>query len=76
MGYRPTEFDPDVWIKRLTTDKYTAYYKYILVYINDVLHLTERAQEDMLKLNQVYWLKEGFGPLDRYLGANVDKFLL
>ena len=61
MGYRPTEFDPDVWIKRLTTDKCTAYYKYILVYINDVLHLVNNAQEDMSKLNQVYWLEESLG---------------
>ena len=30
----------------------------------------------MLKLNQFYRLKEGFGPSDRYLGANVDKVQL
>ena len=30
----------------------------------------------MLKLNQVYRLKEGFGTPDRYLGSNVDKFHL
>ena len=30
----------------------------------------------MLKLNQVYLLKEGFGPPYRYLGANIDKFKL
>ena len=30
----------------------------------------------MLKLNQVYLLKEGFGPPYRYLGANIDKFQL
>ena len=30
----------------------------------------------MLKLNQVYQLKEGFGPIDRYLGANAHKVQL
>ena len=30
----------------------------------------------MLKHNQIYRPKEGFGPPDRYLGANVDKVQL
>ena len=34
-----TESDPGVWIKRATTDNCTDYYKYMLVYIEDVLHL-------------------------------------
>ena len=45
----------------------------MLVYVDDVLNLAKDAQEDMLKLNQVYPLKEGFGPPDRYLRANLDK---
>ena len=48
----------------------------MLVYVYDVLHLVKDAQEDMLKLNQVYQLKEGFGPPDRYLGVNIDKVQL
>ena len=73
MCYRSTESDPDFWINRETTDTVTAYYKYMLVYVDDVLHLAKSAQEDMFKLNQVYRLKEGFGTQYRYLGANVDK---
>ena len=76
MGYRSTDSDPDFWIKRERTDNGTAYYKYMLVYVDDVLHLAKDAQEDMQKLNQVYLLKDGFGPPDRYLGANVDKVQL
>ena len=59
-----------------TTDKVTAYYKYMLVYIYDVLHLVNDAQEDMSKLNQVYLLKGVFGPPDGYLGANVNEVQL
>ena len=76
MGYRSTESDPDVWINRTTTENGIAYYKYMLLYVDDVLHLANNAQEDMLKLNQVYRLKEGFGTPDRYIGANVDKVQL
>ena len=30
----------------------------------------------MDSLNIIYWLKEGFGPSNRYLGANFEKILL
>ena len=45
----------------------------MLVYVDDVLYLAKDSQEDMLKLNQVYQLKEGFGPPYRYINSNVDK---
>ena len=47
-----------------------------MLYVNDVLHLTKYTQEDMLNINQVYPLKEGFKPPDKYLGANVNKVRL
>ena len=71
-----TESDPDVWIKRATTDNFNAYYKYMLVYVDDVIHLAKDLQEDMLRLNQVYQLNEGLRSLDRYLDANVNKVQL
>ena len=76
IGYRSTKSDPDVWIKRERTENVTAYYKYMLVYVDDVLHLAKDTHEDMLKLNQFYLPREGFGPPDRYLGANVNKVQL
>ena len=45
----------------------------MLVYVDDLLYLAKDSQEDTLKLNQVYQLKEGFGPTYRYLDSNVDK---
>ena len=48
----------------------------MLAYVDDVLHLSKNAQEYMLKLNQGYRSKEGFGPIDIYLGANINKFQL
>ena len=76
MGYRSTESEPDVWINRETKKKGNAYYKYMLVYVDDVIHLAKDTQENMLKLNYVYPLKDSFGPPDRYLGTNVKKFKL
>ena len=48
----------------------------MLVYSNDVLHLANDAQEDMLNLNQVYRFKEGLETPDRYLRDNVNKVQL
>ena len=76
MVYRSTEYYPDVWIKRETTDNDDAYYRYMLVYFGDMLHLANDSLEDMLSLDQVYQLKEGFGPPYIYLRANVDKVQL
>ena len=73
MSYMSTESDREVWINRATSENVTAYYKYILVYVHDVSHLAKDAQEYILKLNQVYRRKGGFGPPDIYLGANIDK---
>ena len=76
MGYRSTDSYPGVLINRKTTYNGNSYYNYMLVYVDDVLYIAKDVQEDMLKLNQVYRLKECFVPPDRYLGDNVDKFKL
>ena len=47
------------------------YYKYTLCYVDDFLHIGFKPKEDIDNLNMIYRLKEGFGPPDRYLGANV-----
>ena len=52
------------------------YYKYMLCYVDDLLHIGFNPKEDMDALNTIYWLKEVFGPPDRYLGANVEKLQL
>ena len=44
MGYSYNEYDPAVWIKRATADNGNAYYKYILVFVDDVLHLAKGTQ--------------------------------
>ena len=44
MGYRHTESEHGILIKRSTTGNDTDYYKYILVYVDDVIHLAKYAQ--------------------------------
>ena len=47
-----------------------------LFIIDEFLHIGFKPKEEMDTLNIIYWLKEGFGPPDRYLGANVEKLQL
>ena len=49
------------------------YYKYMLCYVYDFLHICFNPKEDMDVLNMIYQLKEGFGPPEQYIGANVEK---
>ena len=51
----------------------SSYYKMMLIYVDDVLHIAEDPEEDMKKLAQVYRLKGGVGTLDRYLGGNMER---
>ena len=53
------------------------YYKYILVYVDDVLHIYTKGKSDMDKIGLIYRLKEGsVAPPERYLGANIEKVQL
>jgi len=73
LGYRPTQADPDVWIKRASKKDGSDYYKLMLIYVDDVLHIAEDPEEDMAKFGQEYRLKDSVGPPDRYLGGNIEK---
>jgi len=47
LEYRPTQADPDVWIKRASKEDGSPYYKMMLIYVDDVLHIAEDPEEDM-----------------------------
>ena len=53
-----------------------TYYKYMLCYVDDLLHIGFYPKEDMVALNTIYWLNEGFGPSEQHQGANVEKVKL
>ena len=68
IWYFLSEADPDVWLKRATKKGCNSpYYKYMLIYVDDVLHITEDPEIDMKMINDIYRLKDGAGPPDRYL---------
>ena len=66
MDYRYTKSEPDVWIKRATSYNITAYYKYMLVYFDDVLHLAKDAQKN------ICWILTIFIDLRKVSGHQID----
>jgi hypothetical protein len=55
----------------------SAYYEYLLVYIDDLLALSEQPQAIMNDVNTYFHLKpESVGPPDLYLGAKLSKMTL
>ena len=45
----------------------------MICYVDDLSQIGFKPKEDMDALNMIYRLKEGFGPPDQYLGANIEK---
>ena len=76
LGYESSASDPDVWLKQAIKPNGFKYWQYMLVYVDDILHISHDPSIDMKKINEIYRLKEGVGPPDRYLGANVEKVQL
>jgi hypothetical protein len=53
------------------------YYKYVLIYVDDVLCMSHNLRESMRKIDKFFPMKEGsIRPPDIYLGANISKVKL
>lgn len=76
ISYKPSQADLDVWMKVSIKKDSTLYYKYMLVYVDYILHIAKDPKEDMKLINEIYRLKEGIGPLDRYLGGTMKRVQL
>ena len=76
LGYKSYGADADVWMEHHFNTNGDPYYKCMLCYVDDFLHIGLNPKEDMDALNMIYRLKEGIGPPERYLVANVEKVQL
>lgn len=77
MGYKATLADPDVWLSRGYRKNGTPYYRYIFVYVDDILVLAENPQEIMAVIAKSYRLKnDNISEPSMYLGAQMRKHTL
>lgn len=74
MGYSPSEADRNVWLKPGCKPDGFKYYQLILVYVDDILHISHNPSDMIDKLRSAYTLKEeSVGSPKRYLGANIER---
>jgi hypothetical protein len=78
LGLTSSRADPDVWfrlLKRSTGDKY---YKYVLLYVNNVLVVSEKAEAVLQKEIGKDWIlkEESISPPSKYLGGKLREVTL
>jgi hypothetical protein len=73
LGFTSSLADPDVWIRLSKRSTGEEYYEYVLLYVDDVLVISERAKAILWKEIGKYWeIKEGsIGPPTKYLGGKL-----
>ena len=53
------------------------YYEYVLIFVDDILHVSHNPMPTLKTLGKIYELKDGnIGPPKRYMGANCGKYQL
>ncbi len=68
MGFKPTHFDPDVWIKKNGKD----HYDYLGTHTDDIMCVSNRAQEIMEGLQRTYTIKK-VAPPEHHLGCDYKQ---
>lgn len=75
LGFRPSPADPDVWLRAATKADGTKYYEYVLVYVDDILAISEKPEDIMNSLMCDFTFKGGkdaIEPPTDYLGAKLE----
>ena len=74
MGFTYSYADNDFWMKPETRPDGTTYYAYILVYVDDVLIISDNPSQYMNQLKAEYYVKpDSISAPKLYLGAEIKK---
>ncbi len=78
LGFTSSRADPDVWFRLSKRTTGEEYYEYVLLYVDDVLVISERADKVLRKeIGQHFVLcEESIGPPSNYLGGKLRKITL
>lgn len=70
--------DPNIWLRLIARcQSGEEYYKYLLVYVDDLLALSEQPKVICNDINQYFKLKpESVGEPDLYLGSKLSKTII
>jgi hypothetical protein len=77
IGYKSCLADPDVWYREAVKANGTTYYEYLVVYVDDILSISETPQITMQSISELYRIKDNSiaAPV-RYLGADLIQYTL
>ena len=74
LKFQPTRINPDVYMRKNFCNGGHPYYEYLLVYVDNILVVSNAPKEVMKEISKEFEIKNGeYGPLTRYLGAGVSK---
>jgi hypothetical protein len=79
LGFSSLRGNPDVWMRLLKrTSTGEAYYEYVLLYVDDVLVISERAEKVLrTEIGQHFVLREeSIGKPTNYLGGKLREVTL
>ena len=74
LGFTSTKADPDVYRRVETRPDGSAYYSYLVVYVDDVLCVHHSPNMVMDRLGTLFRLKDGVSEPSMYLGTDVKKW--
>ena len=78
LGFTSSQANPDIWFRLSKRSTGGEYYKYVLLYVDNVLVISEKAEAVLWKEIGKYWvLKEGLiGSLSKYFGGKLREVML
>jgi hypothetical protein len=77
LEFTPCLADPDVWYKAANKPCREAYYEYILVYVDDILVISQAPPPILESIGKVFKFKDGsIRKPTKYLGADVIEYTL
>ena len=74
IGFKSSIADPDVWMRAATNPTGEKYYKYMLVYVDDILCISYDARRQMNEIQaSLKFKKYKVEPPEFYLGTRLEK---
>jgi len=75
MGYERCKADFDAWLRPQTKPNGFEYYEHVLIFVDDMLHVSHDCKPTLKTLATTCELKDdSYGTPERCLGANVKKY--
>ena len=76
-GYRPTQADPDVWLRPAVKSDGFEYYEMVLCYVDDILSISDDPKSTLQSLTSIFKLKDDkVEEPEMYLGAQLGKMTI